>query len=80
MILENKQKHGIDYLETFASVAKLTTVRSLLVVAALQDWEVYQLDVKIAFLHGHLDETIYMNFPSGYCGPCQPITSDPSSL
>ena len=78
VILGNKQKHGIDYLETFAPVAKLTTVRSLLSIAALQDWEVYQLDVKNAFLYGHLDETVYMAFPLSYSGPGNPITSDTS--
>lgn len=69
VILGNKQKHGIDYLETFVLVAMLTTVRSLLAVAALQEWEVYQLDVKNAFLHGHLDEVVYMKFPLGILAP-----------
>ena len=66
VIMGNKRQYGIDYVETFATVAKLTTVRALLALAALSDWEVYQLDVKITFLHGDLDEHMYMKFPTGY--------------
>ncbi|KAL2938151.1 Retrovirus-related Pol polyprotein from transposon TNT 1-94 [Bienertia sinuspersici] len=49
VVLGNKQKYGEDYDETFAPVAKMTTVRSLLAVASIQGWIVEQMDVKMPF-------------------------------
>ena len=59
------QLYGIDYLETFAPVVKLTTIRTLLALAALFDLEVEQMDVITAFLNGDLDEVVYMMIPRG---------------
>jgi hypothetical protein len=60
------QKYGIDYKEVFAPVARWDSIRSILAVAALKDWKVYQLDVKSAFLHGELLETVFVEQPLGY--------------
>ena len=62
------QTFGVDYQETFAQVAKMNTVRILLSLAANCNWELQQYDVKNAFLHGDLDEEIYMSIPSGFGG------------
>ena len=57
---------GIDYDETFSPVARFESLRLLLALAALEDWEIHQLDVKSAFLNGMLDEEIYMEQPQGF--------------
>lgn len=60
------QEDGIDYEETFAPVARLTSVKCLIVVAAVRCWSFYQMDVKNAFLNGDLQKEVYMQPPPGY--------------
>ena len=59
------QEYGIDYEETFAPVARISFVHALLVVAAASKWDLFQMDVKNAFLNGDLSEEVYMQPPSG---------------
>ncbi|GAU32260.1 hypothetical protein TSUD_53880 [Trifolium subterraneum] len=60
------QQHGIDYNEIFAPVARWDTIRTILALAAERGWYVFQLDVKSAFLHGDLEEEVYVEQPLGY--------------
>ena len=60
------QVQGIDYEETFSPVARYKSIRYLLVHAALQDWEIEAMDVKLAYLHGMLEEEIYMEQLEGF--------------
>src|SRR5258708_34050091 len=56
----------IDYDETFSPVARFESLRLLLVLAVLENWEIHQMDVKSAFLNGVLNEEIYMEQPQGF--------------
>ena len=62
----SSQVQGVDYHETFASVAKMDSTRLVLATAASKHWEVHHMDFKSAFLHVDLHEEIYMNNPEGY--------------
>ena len=66
-----RQREGIDFNETFAAIAKLPSVRAVLVNAASQGWEIHQIDIKNAYLNAELTETVYMRPPTGYLKPGQ---------
>ncbi|PKU61450.1 Retrovirus-related Pol polyprotein from transposon TNT 1-94 [Dendrobium catenatum] len=68
----NQQEFGLDYQETFSPVAKLPTIRILFTIALFHSWNVYQLDVANAFLHGDINETVYMRQPKGFEDSVQP--------
>ncbi|XP_027905827.1 uncharacterized protein LOC114165383 [Vigna unguiculata] len=60
------QQPRVDYNETFAPVARLDTIRTLIALAAQKGWSIYQLDFKSAFLNGVLEEEIYIEQPPGF--------------
>ena len=60
------QIEGIDFQETFSPVARYEAIRFLLAHAALEDWEIEAMDIKMAFLDSELDEEIYMEQPEGF--------------
>ncbi|GJS18134.1 retrovirus-related pol polyprotein from transposon TNT 1-94 [Tanacetum coccineum] len=61
-----KPQEGLDYKHTFSLVAKLAIVRVLIALATAKQWPFHQLDINNAFLHGYIDEEIYMLPPEGY--------------
>ncbi|KAH9767601.1 hypothetical protein KPL71_011332 [Citrus sinensis] len=64
-----KQRNSIDYFDTYAPVARLTSIKVLFAIASLNNLYVHQMDVKTAFLNGDLDEEIYMEQPEGFVLP-----------
>ena len=64
-----KQRHGIDYFDTYAPVARISTIRLLIALASIHDLVIHQMDVKTAFLNGDLDDKVYMEQPEGFVMP-----------
>src|SRR6516165_8230006 len=64
-----RQKQGIDFDETFLPVAMIKSIRIMLAIAVYHDYEIWQMDVKTAFLNGNLVEDVYMTQPEGFIVP-----------
>ncbi|KAG8503242.1 hypothetical protein CXB51_001188 [Gossypium anomalum] len=64
-----RQIHGVDYDETFSPVAMFKPIKILLAIAAFYNYEIWQMDVKTAFLNGKLEEDVYMTQPEGFVNP-----------
>ncbi|GJX32827.1 retrotransposon protein, putative, ty1-copia subclass [Tanacetum coccineum] len=66
------QTPGIDYEETFSPIADIRAIRILIAIVAFYDYEIWQIDVKTAFLNGYLNEEVYMEQPEGFVNPKYP--------
>ena len=78
-----RQRAGVDFTEMFAPVVKLGTIRTVLQLAVSRGWPVQQMDVSSAFLHGHLEEQVYCEQPTGFVDaslPGQCVFAVPASL
>ena len=60
------QKEGIDYKETFTPIARYTSIRSIISLAAQMGWEIHHMDVKATFLNGVIEEEVYIEQPYGF--------------
>ena len=55
-----RKRYGIDHLDTYAPVARTTTIRLLVALASIHNLVIHQMDMKTAFLYGELDKEVYM--------------------
>lgn len=69
VIQGNHQKYGVDYFDTFFPVIKMATIRTILALVASKQWQVHQLEINNVFLHGDLEEKVYMKMPLGIPNP-----------
>ena len=67
----HRQKECLDFFDTYFSVTRVTPIKLLIAIAAVRDLEIHQIDVKIAFMNGDLEEKIYMKQPQGFVVPGQ---------
>ena len=66
MAKEYDQTYGMDYSNTFSPIAKMTSVRFFISLVATYNWDLHQLDIKNVFLHGELQDEVYMEQPPGF--------------
>nr|GEX86682.1 retrotransposon protein, putative, Ty1-copia subclass [Tanacetum cinerariifolium] len=66
------QTYGVNYEETFSRVVDIRDIRILIAIATYFDYEIWKMDVKTAFLNGHLSEEVYMEQPKGFVNPKYP--------
>lgn len=66
------QTEGIDYQETFSRYVKMVTVRSIIDIAATENWQIFQMDAFNASLQGDLFEQVYMELPKGFTSQGEP--------
>ena len=64
-----RQKEGLDYFDTYLPVTRITSIRMLIALVAVYGLEIHQMDVKIAFLNGELEEEVYIEQPEGFVVP-----------
>jgi hypothetical protein len=67
-----KQRYDIDYDDTFSPIVKFATICLVLSFAVSQGWSLHQLDMQNTFLHGVLEEKVYMKQPPGFVDPSRP--------
>ncbi|GKB46721.1 retrotransposon protein, putative, ty1-copia subclass [Tanacetum coccineum] len=72
------QTYWVDHEETFSHVAKIRAIRILIGITTFYDYEIWQMDVKTAFLNSHLNEDVYMVQPEGFVDPKYPRRVQPS--
>lgn len=60
------QEYGVDYMEDFAPMARVDTVRMIIALVAQKGWKIYQLNVKSTFLYGELNKEVFVEQPRGY--------------
>jgi hypothetical protein len=60
------QKKGIDYEETFAPIARYTSIKTIIALAAKMKWKLHQMDIKTTFLNGVIEEEVYIEQPQGF--------------
>ena len=66
VIRDFNQRHCIDYIDTYAPIARIAIIRVLIALAAIQKLLIHQMDVKTAFLNGELEEDVYWKQPEGF--------------
>ncbi|GJV42155.1 calcineurin B-like protein 4 [Tanacetum coccineum] len=64
-----RQREGLDFFDTYLPVMRITSIKMVLAIAALRNWEVHQIDVKMTFLNGDLEKVLYMNQLEGFMAP-----------
>ncbi|KAL0445461.1 UNVERIFIED_CONTAM: hypothetical protein Slati_2268800 [Sesamum latifolium] len=66
LVAKKSQRPGVDFEETYSPVAMAKSIQILLPIVAWYDYKIWQMDVKMAFLNGFVEEEIYMDHPEGF--------------